>query len=121
MANVTLPQLTRDQAIDAWKALHDTLQSDPVISHLMTSGIHEGLQAQRLLTQRFARAGAKLLNTGGGVTFALIPIATHAVVGIGRAATQFCWNGESTNPEETFLEPDEDGMCRRLGSTMRRG
>lgn len=67
MANVTLPQLTRDQAIDAWKALHDTLQSDPVISHLMTSGIHEGLQAQRLLTQRFARAGAKLLNTGGGV------------------------------------------------------
>jgi len=121
VTNATLPQLTRDQAIDAWRALHDKLQRDPVISHLMTSGIHERLQAQRLLAQRYTSAGAKLLNTGGGVTFAVVPIAIHAVVGIGKATTQFCWNAESTNPEEIFQEPDEDGMCRNFGSTMRRG
>lgn len=98
------PDLTLEEAAARFLALHQELASDTEICRLMspTGGYGGELKAQQIVATRYAERGAELLDTGGGITVTIVPVAQHAVLGLGQSISCFYWAKDSTDPSEIF-------------------
>lgn len=106
------PDLVFEEAAARFVELHQELASDAQICRLMspTGGPDTEFEAQKLVANRYAERGAELLDTGGGITVTVVPVAQHAVLGLGQSISCFYFDKNSTEPADIFWTGSEGGF-----------